>query len=90
MRGNKHHRVVGLTITVVLGVLFVIFQFEEYYESSYTIADSVCGSLFYMSTGFHGIHVMLGTVILIVSLVRLTINHFRRTHNLGFEISAWY
>nr|AGO44102.1 cytochrome c oxidase subunit III [Haematopinus apri] len=90
MSGNKHHSVVGLIITVMLGVLFVMFQFEEYYESSYTIADSVCGSLFYMSTGFHGIHVMLGTVMLIVSLVRLMMNHFSSTHNLGFEMSAWY
>nr|AHJ39829.1 cytochrome c oxidase subunit III [Haematopinus asini] len=90
MEGNKFHSVEGMVVTVLLGVGFVALQFVEYFESPFSIADSVYGSLFYVATGFHGIHVMLGLIMLLTSTVRLSLNHFSNFHLLGFEASAWY
>lgn len=66
--GNRKETVVGLIITVILGVIFTALQAMEYYEAPFTIADSVYGSTFYVATGFHGLHVIIGTIFLMVSL----------------------
>lgn len=66
--GNRKETIVGLIITVVLGVIFTALQAMEYYEAPFTIADSVYGSTFYVATGFHGLHVIIGTTFLMVSL----------------------
>nr|YP_010154769.1 cytochrome c oxidase subunit III [Amegilla calceifera]QQX28004.1 cytochrome c oxidase subunit 3 [Amegilla calceifera] len=80
----------GLMITILLGVYFTIIQYIEYYESSFTINDSIFGSIFFMSTGFHGFHVLLGSLMLLSSLVRLSFNHFSSIHHFNFESSLWY
>nr|ARH54538.1 cytochrome c oxidase subunit 3 [Ontholestes tessellatus] len=80
----------GLTLTVILGVYFSILQGYEYMEAPFTIADSVYGSSFFMSTGFHGLHVIIGTTFLFVGLMRHLNNHFSRIHHFGFEAAAWY
>nr|YP_010535628.1 cytochrome c oxidase subunit III [Alectorobius peropteryx]UYB78501.1 cytochrome c oxidase subunit III [Alectorobius peropteryx]UYB78514.1 cytochrome c oxidase subunit III [Alectorobius peropteryx] len=80
----------ALTLTILLGISFSILQLWEYYQASFSISDSIFGSTFFMSTGFHGLHVLIGTTFLLTSLIRLTLNHFSSKHHFGFEASAWY
>nr|YP_009485648.1 cytochrome c oxidase subunit III [Velinus nodipes]AVZ00784.1 cytochrome c oxidase subunit III [Velinus nodipes] len=80
----------ALMITVMLGLYFTVLQGYEYYEASFTISDSVFGSCFFMATGFHGIHVIIGTTFLMVCLMRHMLNHFSNKHHFGFEAAAWY
>nr|YP_011016965.1 cytochrome c oxidase subunit III [Aegus fukiensis]AFQ62172.1 cytochrome c oxidase subunit III [Cheironitis sp. MJTNT-2012]WQB61567.1 cytochrome c oxidase subunit III [Aegus fukiensis] len=80
----------GLTLTVILGVYFTMLQAYEYVEAPFTIADAVYGSTFFMATGFHGIHVIIGTTFLLVCLIRHLNNHFSSIHHFGFEAAAWY
>nr|AFQ62225.1 cytochrome c oxidase subunit III [Glaphyrus comosus] len=80
----------GLGLTVMLGVYFTMLQAYEYVEAPFTIADSVYGSTFFMATGFHGIHVIIGTTFLAVCLFRHLNNHFSCIHHFGFEAAAWY
>lgn len=86
----KKHAVVGLLITLLLASLFTALQVVEYYQAPFSISDSIFGSCFYMTTGFHGFHVFVGTVALFVSLIRLSLNHFTNTRHFGFESAAWY
>ena len=86
----KQQAIVSLLLTIGLAVLFTFLQVLEYCDSLFSISDSVFGSCFYMSTGFHGFHVFIGTICLVVSLVRLVFNHFTSTHHFGFEAAAWY
>nr|YP_010954698.1 cytochrome c oxidase subunit III [Dorcus hopei]AWX65978.1 cytochrome c oxidase subunit III [Dorcus hopei]WMW30083.1 cytochrome c oxidase subunit III [Dorcus hopei] len=80
----------GLSLTVILGVYFTLLQAYEYKEAPFTIADAVYGSSFFMATGFHGIHVIIGTTFLAVGLFRHLNNHFSSIHHFGFEAAAWY
>nr|YP_010849311.1 cytochrome c oxidase subunit III [Krisna quadrimaculosus]WGG89451.1 cytochrome c oxidase subunit 3 [Krisna quadrimaculosus] len=80
----------SMLITMILGVYFTIIQMMEYYETSFSMADSIYGSTFFMMTGFHGIHVMIGTVFIIISFIRIMKMHMSKYHNIGFELSAWY
>nr|YP_010534069.1 cytochrome c oxidase subunit III [Amblyomma latum]UXX50164.1 cytochrome c oxidase subunit 3 [Amblyomma latum] len=80
----------SLKITIFLGVLFTIFQVFEYFQSSFSISDSIFGSSFFLTTGFHGIHVIIGTTFLLVSLSRISNNLMTSDHFFGFEASAWY
>nr|APT41440.1 cytochrome c oxidase subunit III [Psychodopygus squamiventris maripaensis] len=80
----------GLFFTIVLGIYFTILQAYEYIEASFTIADNVYGSTFFVATGFHGLHVLIGTTFLIICLIRHLQNHYSNTHHFGFEAAAWY
>nr|YP_009971687.1 cytochrome c oxidase subunit III [Hymaea magna]QNG56371.1 cytochrome c oxidase subunit III [Hymaea magna] len=80
----------GLLLTVILGLYFSILQGYEYMEASFTISDGIYGSSFYMATGFHGLHVIIGTTFLLVCLIRHYLNHFSSIHHFGFEAAAWY
>lgn len=80
----------GLGLTIVLGIYFSILQGYEYFESPFSISDAVYGSSFFMATGFHGIHVIIGTTFLTVCLIRHLKNHFSQIHHFGFEAAAWY
>ena len=86
----RKEALIALSLTVLLGLIFTGLQGLEYYEAPFTIADSVYGSTFYMATGFHGFHVIIGTIFLIVCLVRLYKRHFSRQHHVGFESAALY
>jgi len=88
--GNKYSAIISLAFTVILGALFVFLQANEYYYSGFTIADSVFGSAFYMTTGLHGLHVIAGTIFLTVGLVRLFRDSFTSEHHLGVEFSIYY
>lgn len=94
-----HHRLIennwtqttqGLTLTVILGIYFTLLQIYEYVEAPFTIADAVYGSCFFIATGFHGLHVIIGTTFLTVCLLRHLNNHFSCIHHFGFEAAAWY
>jgi len=78
----------SLIITIFLGTAFSIFQGFEYKEASFSIADSVFGATFFIATGFHGIHVLIGRVFLLISLIRYNkiINSYN--HIVGFECAA--
>lgn len=94
-----HHRLIennftqttqGLLLTIILGAYFTSLQAYEYLESPFTISDAVYGSSFFIATGFHGIHVLIGTTFLAVCLLRHIKNHFSNIHHFGFEAAAWY
>nr|QFK69040.1 cytochrome c oxidase subunit III [Phymatostetha semele] len=90
LENNYNQSNQSLLITMMLGVYFSILQGFEYYEAPFTIADSIYGSTFFMATGFHGLHVIIGTTFIFVSFMRNTKFHFFKTHHFGFEASAWY
>lgn len=73
-----------------LGLLFTILQIFEYVTCSFTISDSVYGSTFFVATGFHGLHVIIGTLFISVIFARQMLGHFSCVHHFGFESSAWY
>ena len=79
-----------LFFTVLLGVYFSMLQAYEYVEASFSIADAAYGSTFYMATGFHGLHVLIGTTFLLICLIRHIKFHFSNKHHFGFEAAAWY
>jgi cytochrome c oxidase subunit 3 len=88
IRGDKKRTTTGLTITVILGLYFSFLQGLEYYEAPFTFADGVYGSTFFISTGFHGIHVIIGTLFLLVCLIRHLGGEFSKSHHFGFEAAA--
>nr|AML26054.1 cytochrome c oxidase subunit III [Staphylinidae sp. BMNH 1274251] len=90
MENNYNQSTQGLTLTVILGIYFSILQGYEYMEASFTISDAAYGSSFFMATGFHGLHVIIGTTFLFVCLIRHLNNHFSSIHHFGFEAAAWY
>nr|YP_010756624.1 cytochrome c oxidase subunit III [Telestula septentrionalis]QXE46423.1 cytochrome c oxidase subunit III [Telestula septentrionalis] len=88
--GQRLEAIQSLTCTVILGIQFTALQAMEYYEAPFTISDSVYGSTFFMATGFHGFHVIIGTIFLTVCLTRLIGYHYTRHHHFGFEAASWY
>lgn len=79
-----------LFITIILGIYFTILQAYEYIEAPFTIADSIYGSTFFLATGFHGLHVIIGTIFLLTCFIRHLNFHFSSNHHFGFEAAAWY
>ena len=88
--GIRYEGIFGLIATIILALLFTALQAFEYKEASFDISDGIYGSTFYMATGFHGFHVIVGTIFLTVCLFRLIKYHFTRKHHFGFEAAAWY
>ena len=88
--GLKMSAVWSLILTIVLAIIFTLFQVYEYVSASFTITDGIYGSTFFMATGFHGFHVFIGTCFLTVCLFRLSLNHFTTSHHFGFEAAAFY
>jgi cytochrome c oxidase subunit 3 len=84
----------GLAATVVLGLLFTCVQAYEYAHAAFAFnrynGGNIYGSTFFMATGFHGFHVIIGTLFLIVCLFRALSGHFRPEKHFGFEAAAWY
>lgn len=94
-----HHRILNkdltrrkirLIITIFLGLYFTFLQLGEYKETRFSIADRVFGSVFFVATGLHGLHVIIGSLFLIVCLLRLFLEHFSSKHHFGFEAASWY
>jgi len=80
----------GLALTVALGVLFSAVQVYEYVHAPFAFKDSIYGATFFMATGFHGFHVFIGTIFLIVCLIRAMRGDFTPKQHFGFEAAAWY
>lgn len=88
--GDRKNAIISLIITILLAFFFTIIQAFEYIESTFSISDSIYGTTFFLLTGFHGIHVIIGTIFIIVSTIRLINHHFTKQHHFGFEAAAWY
>ncbi len=87
---NRKDLVNGLLIAVLLGMLFTFFQAYEYSHAAFGLSGNIYGANFYMATGFHGFHVIIGTIFLAVCLLRAIKGHFTPESHVGFEAAAWY
>ena len=90
IHGDREGLKTGLWLTVLLGILFTSIQAYEYMHAPFPFGENTYGSAFYMATGFHGFHVLVGTIFLIVCLVRAYKGHFTPQQHFGFEAAAWY
>ncbi|VAW42088.1 Cytochrome c oxidase polypeptide III [hydrothermal vent metagenome] len=94
VKGARKKVIGWLIATVVLGAAFIFFQIEEYIEAytllNLTLESGIYGSTFFMLTGFHGLHVTLGAIMLIVITIRMIRGHFKPESHFGFEAVAWY
>ena len=81
---------IGLILTIALGATFTAVQAWEYAHAPFGFKNSIYGSTFFMATGFHGAHVIIGTIFLIVCLLRVFAGQFTPKQHLGFEFAAWY
>ena len=90
LRDDRKGFIWGLTLTVALGVLFTACQAYEYYHAAFSYSGHIYGATFFMATGFHGAHVIIGTIFLFVCLMRALSGHFTAKQHFGFEAAAWY
>ena len=90
LHGDQQNTVRGLALTILLGIFFTAVQAYEYGHASFGFTDGIYSSTFFMATGFHGFHVIIGTCFLIVCLFRAMKGHFKPDHHFGFEAAAWY
>ncbi len=90
IKGDRKNLVLGLAITILLGICFTALQAFEYSHAGFTFTGGVYGSTFFMATGFHGFHVIVGTCFLTVCFFRARAGHFKPEHHFGFEAAAWY
>ena len=90
LHGNRDGLIKGLWLTIILGLIFSAIQAYEYSVAPFPFGAINYSSAFYMATGFHGFHVVVGTIFLIVCLVRAYKGHFTPQQHFGFEAAAWY
>jgi cytochrome c oxidase subunit 3 len=90
LHNDRKSLIAGLTITVLLGLSFTTFQAIEYGEAPFKFTGGVYPSTFFLATGFHGFHVIVGTIFLFVCLIRSIKGHFTPARHFGFEAAAWY
>jgi cytochrome c oxidase subunit 3 len=90
LENKREGLILGLALTVILGLLFTACQAFEYAHAGFSFANHIYGSVFFMATGFHGFHVIVGTIFLIVCLIRATRGDFTPKQHFGFEAAAWY
>lgn len=88
--GNRNHILQALFITIALGIYFTHLQASEYCKISFTISDGFYGSTFFVATGFHGLHVVIGSNFLVVYFLCLLRFPFTPNHHFGFQATAWY
>ena len=88
--GDRKTFIYMLIFTVLLGASFTGIQAYEYIHATFTFDQNIYSSTFYMATGFHGAHVLIGTIFLAVCLFRGIKGHFKPDHHFGFEAAAWY
>ncbi len=89
-QGNMKEAKLGLILTILLGLLFTALQIIEYSHAGFTYDGTLYGSAFFMATGFHGAHVIIGTIFLTVCLFRMYAGNLTPKKHLGFEFAAWY
>lgn len=90
MKVERKQAIHSLALTILLGFYFSMLQGLEYVEAPFAIADGVYGCTFFVATGFHGLHVLIGSSFLAVCLIRQLRFHFTSEHHFGFEAAAWY
>ena len=90
LEGNREGLKWGLVLTILLGATFTLVQAIEYSHAGFAYSGNIYGATFFMATGFHGFHVLIGTIFLITCLVRAQMGQFTPTKHLGFEFAAWY
>jgi len=88
--GNRRDVLRGLALTILLGISFTCVQAWEYTHAPFSFSGGIYPSTFFMATGFHGFHVMIGTTFLTVCFFRALKGHFKPDHHVGFEAAAWY
>ena len=88
MEANYTQSAQRLLLTITLGIYFTILQAAEYKDTSFSIADRVYGSSFFVATGFHGLHVLIGSSFLLICLLRALLNQYSSSHHFGFEAAA--
>ncbi|MCY4184940.1 MAG: cytochrome c oxidase subunit 3 [Rhodobacteraceae bacterium] len=87
---NRKDLIQGLFWAIILGVAFTGFQIYEYSHAAFSFSGNIYGATFFMATGFHGAHVIIGTAFLLVCLFRAMKGHFTPEAHIGFETAAWY
>jgi cytochrome c oxidase subunit III len=90
IHGDRKGLINGLVLTVGLGMLFTMVQAYEYMHAPFGFKDTIYGATFFMATGFHGFHVIIGTIFLLVCLIRAWRGDFTPQKHFGFEAAAWY
>jgi cytochrome c oxidase subunit 3 len=90
LKNNRKQLTIGLVLTILLGVTFLFLQAHEYAEAGFTIRTGIYGTTFFMLTGFHGLHVTMGAIMLTIILFRVLAGHFNAEHHFAFEGVAWY
>ncbi len=90
LEGDRQGLKNGLWLTIILGIVFSIVQAYEYSHAAFGFKGNIYGATFFMATGFHGFHVLIGTIFLAVCLYRAYLGHFTPKQHLGFEFAAWY
>jgi cytochrome c oxidase subunit 3 len=90
IEGYRKGTILGIAMTLIFAIVFTALQGVEYGQAGFTIADGIYGSVFYFSTGFHGLHVIIGTAMIAVALFRVINYHLTDHHHLGFESSILY
>jgi len=80
----------GFVVTIVLAVLFTFLQLREYSEAKFNFGSGIYGSVFFIATGFHGLHVLIGTIFILVCFFRFLDFHFTKKHHEGFVFASWY
>lgn len=90
LENNRKGLIWGLTLTVILGIFFTALQAYEYGHAAFNFHGHIYGATFFMATGFHGAHVIIGTIFLAVCLARALKGHFTPKQHFGFEAAAWY
>jgi len=87
---NRKLVTIGILLTVFYGLIFSVIQYYEYIESPFSINDGIYGSLFFMLTGFHGFHVFIGSIFLIICIFRHILYHFNNNQHIGLECAIYY
>ena len=92
IQGNRKNAILGTFLTIVFAVVFTGLQYYEYVEADFSIADSVFGTVFFCSTGLHGLHVIIGTLFIAVQFFRLLFHQITKSHHIGMEsaIAYWH
>lgn len=90
IQGNRNGAILGTFLTLVLAIAFTGLQGLEYMQASFSMSDSVFGTVFFASTGLHGLHVIVGTIFILVGFFRIIAYHLTDAHHLGFESAILY
>ena len=90
IQGDRRGAILGTFLTIIFAIIFTALQYYEYSESSFSMSDSVYGTVFYASTGLHGLHVIIGTLFILVGFIRIINYHLTDTHHQGHEAAILY